>query len=429
MDLMNALRHTVGVPRVLLPTAEVDHRLWAVIACDQFTSQPDYWQRVERTVGDASSTLHMVLPELHLHADDVEQRIDACQRSMQRYLDDGLLTEHEAIVYVERTVSDGLRRGLVVELDLEAYDYAPDAPTPVRSTEGTVLDRLPPRMDVRREAVLETPHILVLFDDPTDAVLTPVVEARASLPVAYDVELMEGSGHVTGRLIDDPALQASVLQALASLVGAADEERPPLQFAMGDGNHSLAAAKAVWQELKDAGAGPDHPGRRALVELVNLHDASLSFEPIHRVVFDADGLVDDVLAALGASLTPAETLQAVTDAVAADAPGQRFGLVTREGHAVVEVPDPTHQLTVGTLQAVLDAWLEAHPAATVDYVHGEDVAAALGGRPGNAAFVLPGIGKDAFFASIAVDGPLPRKTFSMGHAHDKRFYLECRRIR
>lgn len=426
---MNALRNTVGVPRVLVPTAEVDHHLWAVIACDQFTSQPDYWQRVERTVGEAPSTLHMVLPELHLHADDVEQRIEACQQAMRDYQSAGLFTEHEAIVYVERTVSDGLRRGLVVELDLEAYDFAPDAGTPVRSTEGTVLDRLPPRMAVRRHAELETPHILVLFDDPTDAVLTPVLEAREQLTVAYDVELMEESGRVTGRLIDDPGLQATVLDALASLVGAGDDERPPLQFAMGDGNHSLAAAKAVWQELKDSGAGPDHPARRALVELVNLHDASLTFEPIHRVVFDADGLVDDVLAALGASLTPVEGPDAVVEAVAAPAPGQRFGLVTGGGHAVIEVPEPTHQLTVGTLQAVLDAWLEAHPEASIDYVHGEDVVADLGGRPGNAGFVLPGIGKDAFFASIAVDGPLPRKTFSMGHAHEKRFYLECRRIR
>ena len=425
----------VRVPRVLLPTASVDVHRWAVIACDQYTSQPEYWAQVEEIVGQAPSTLRMVLPELHLGAPDVAQRVHACQAAMHDYLTRGLLERREAIVHVERTHSGGVQQGLLVELDLEAYDFASTATTPVRSTEGTVLDRLPPRMAVRRDAPLELPHIMVLYDDPDGTVLAPVLAARAQLEQAYDTDLMLGSGHVSGRLVTDPELQASIFAALDALVTpAAYEDRyglsadHPLLFAMGDGNHSLATAKAIWNEHKAAGAGSDDPARWALVELVNLHDDSLSFEPIHRVVFDGAAAADDLVAAIGATERPADSLQEALDAVEAGG-AQRFAVVRPEGVSVVEVTDPTHQLAVGTLQSALDRWLADHPDAEVDYVHGEDVAADLGGRPGNVAFLLPGIGKDAFFRSIAVDGPLPRKTFSMGHAHDKRFYLEARAIR
>lgn len=424
----------VRVPRVLLPVAGVDAARWAVIACDQFTSQPEYWDEVEHVVGDAPSTLRMVLPELHLHAPDVAERIAACQQAMRAYLAAGLLEAHEAIVHVEREVSGGVRHGLVVELDLEAYDYATTSTSLVRATEGTVLDRLPPRMAVRRGADLELPHILVLFDDPDDTVLAGVLARRADLPVVYDVELMGGSGHLTGRLVADPALAGSVLDALAALADpdayrvryGLDAEHP-LLFAMGDGNHSLATAKAIWEELKAAGAASDHPARYALVELVNLHDASLVFEPIHRVVFGAGDVVAEVADAVGATLTAVPDLAALVAAVGAGGP-QRFGVLTPQGYALAVVQEPSHQLAVGTVQDALDRWLDAHPDAEVDYVHGEDVTDQLARRAGNAAFLLPGVGKDAFFRSIAVDGPLPRKTFSMGHAHDKRFYLECRAI-
>lgn len=425
----------IRVPRVLLPAAGVDAHRWAVIACDQFTSQPEYWESVERLVGDAPSTLRLVLPELYLTAPDVGDRIAACQQAMRSYLANGLLEPHDALVYVERSVSGGVQRGLVVELDLEAYDYSGHSEALVRSTEGTVLDRLPPRMAVRRGAALEVPHIMVLYDDPTHSVLADVLAARSTLPVAYDVELMAGSGHLTGRFVAEAALQASVLGALAALIEpaaytaryglAADH---PLLFAIGDGNHSLAAAKGIWEERKAAGAASDDPARWALVELVNLHDPSLSFEPIHRVVFGAEGLVEALVAGVGASLAPASGLDEVVDAVGAGG-AQRFGVVTAAGYGVAEVQRPAHQLAVGTLQAFLDRWLAEHPDAGIDYVHGEAVADDLARRSGNAGFVLPGISKDAFFRSIAVDGALPRKTFSMGHAHDKRFYMECREIR
>ena len=433
---MPNIARCVRVPSVLLPSGSVDAHRWAVIACDQFTSQPNYWAEVETLVGDAPSTLRMVIPELHLGAPDLDDRVAACQSTMRAYVADGLLVPHESLIHVERTHSGGVQQGLLVELDLEAYDFSAAATTPVRSTEGTVLDRLPPRVAVRREAPLELPHILVLYDDPTGSVLAPVESVRDELEVAYDVELMLDSGHLTGRLVQDPAVQQAVFTALDALVDpdtyraryGLDADHPML-FAMGDGNHSLAAAKSIWEELKAAGAAPDHPARWALVELVNLHDPALAFEPIHRVLFDGAAVMDDLVSTLGATTHRADSIDAVLDAVASDDDTQRFGIVDETGFLVAELPNPTHQLAVGSLQTFLDHWLTDHSEVEIDYVHGEDVTVELGRRPGNVGFLLPGIGKDAFFRSIAVDGPLPRKTFSMGHAHDKRFYMEVRAIR
>ncbi|HZK05975.1 MAG TPA: DUF1015 domain-containing protein [Actinomycetaceae bacterium] len=425
----------VRVPQILLPAPAVDLHKWSVIACDQFTSQPEYWESVEATVGDSPSTLRMVMPEAQLNAPDVEARIAAIQQTMRDYTDQNLLETHEAIVYVERELGHGTRRGLVVELDLEAYDYSSPSDALVRSTEGTALDRLPPRMDVRRGALLELPHILVLYDDPAGTVLTETLARRDELPIAYDLELMEGSGHLTGRFIADAALQQSVFSAIAALIEpTAYTERyglpaeHPILFAMGDGNHSLAAAKRIWEELKAAGAPADDPARWALVELVNLHDESMNFEPIHRVVFGSDDLVRDFVDEFGASTAPVAGIPEIMAAIS-EGDAQRIGVVTAREDLVVEIPSPEHELPVATLQEFLDRWLAENPDAEIDYVHGEDVTGELSRRDGNAGFLLPGIGKDAFFRSIAVDGAVPRKTFSIGHAEDKRFYMECRAIR
>ena len=434
-------RRSIGaiIPKVLLPRPGVDLHKWAVIACDQFTSEPEYWERVEATVGEAPSTFRMILPELYLTAPDVEDRIARCQQTMKSYLDQGLFEPHDAFVYVERTVSGGkTQKGLVVALDLETYDYNKGSQTLVRATEGTVLDRLPPRMKVRRGADLESPHILVLYDDPQCDVLSSVYANLDALPVAYDFELMEGSGHLTGRLIEDAGIQGQITDALASLISPESyqakyglEADKPLLFAMGDGNHSLATAKAIWNELKEAGAPADHPARYALVELVNLHDDSLVFEPIHRVIFHAGDLVEKLKAHFGdrASYTQVADMAALDALVRENvAPKQRFGLVSPEGHVLVELSDPTHELAVGSLQEFLDGFIAANSDAEIDYVHGEEPVDRLARIEGNVGFTLPAIGKGTFFKSIAVDGALPRKTFSMGHAHDKRFYMECRRI-
>ena len=430
----------VHVPEVLLPVQGIDPQKWAVIACDQFTSQPEYWEKVAETVGDAPSTFHLILPEAWLHSPDVKDRIQKSQQAMQDYLENGILEAHEGFVFVERQVGDKFQSGLVVALDLECYDYNKGSQTLIRATEGTILDRLPPRTDVRRDALLESPHILVLYDEPEGVVLSGILARKQELPLAYDFDLMAGSGHIAGRLVEEPALINSVIEGLASLIEPATYaekyELPnaddPLLFAMGDGNHSLATAKAIWEELKPH-VKPDHPSRYALVELVNLHDPSLNFEPIHRVLFNPGEDFDTTL-----KLYFADTmkLHTITDMptlireVAKSTPSQqRFGMIQPDSYTLVELDHPQHNLTAGSLQQFLDLFLKSHPDTKIDYVHGDDTVDELGRKPRNIGFFLPPIGKNSFFRSVIVDGALPRKTFSMNHAKDKRFYMECRKIK
>lgn len=430
----------VHVPEVLLPVRGIDPHKWAVIACDQFTSQPDYWEKVAETVGDAPSTFNLILPEAWLHSPDVKDRILKSQKAMEDYLENGILESHKGFVFVERQVADKFQLGLVVALDLECYDYNKGSQTLIRATEGTILDRLPPRMDVRREALLESPHILVLYDDPEGVVISEILAHKQELPVAYDFELMAGSGQLSGRLVEDPALIDSILEGLASLIEpntyAQKYDLPnadaPLLFAMGDGNHSLATAKAIWEELKPY-VSSDHPSRYALVELVNLHDPSLKFEPIHRVLFNPG---EDFETALRLFFAEKLTLHSIADMptliaeVAKSTPTtQRFGMIQPDSYILVELDHPIHNLAAGSLQQFLDLYLKNHPDTRIDYVHGDDTVDDLGRKPGNIGFFLPPIGKNSFFRSVIVDGALPRKTFSMNHAKDKRFYMECRRIK
>ncbi|NLW72395.1 MAG: DUF1015 domain-containing protein [Chloroflexi bacterium] len=429
----------VAVPDLLLPKPDTDLKKWAVIACDQFTSQPEYWERVAEFVGNAPSTFHMILPEVWLESEDVQDRIDSIQKYMRQYLDQHIFETHPGFMLVERSVGDHTQTGLVVALDLETYDYNKGSTTLIRATEGTILDRLPPRMKVRRGAPIELPHILVLYDDPNWTVLKETLNQKESLQVKYDLDLMEGSGHITGRLVNQPELIASVMDALTDLIEPSayaqkyslPEGSNPLLFAMGDGNHSLATAKAIWEEIKPT-VGMNHPSRYALVELVNLHDPSLQFEAIHRALFNVPSeLLTGLKPALGelVKVWPAADLSALAAAVNdIQAQHQRFGVITPEGYQVYELLTPHHNLPVGNLQPYLDAFLKENPEVKIDYVHGDDVVDELGRKQGNVAFYLPAITKNSFFRSIILDGALPRKTFSMGHAKDKRFYMECRKI-
>jgi len=429
----------IQIPEILLPRQDVDLHKWAVIACDQFTSEPEYWERVSATVGDAPSTYHLILPEAWLTRPDKSERIQFSQSKMGEYLDSGLLEPHKGFVLVERTVGDATQTGLVVTLDLETYDFNKGSQSLIRATEGTILDRLPPRMQVRRGAPLELPHILVLYDDPEFSVLNPLIEQKDALPLAYDFDLMEGSGHITGHFIKDPETLNAVIDHIAELLdpdkyqaryGEVDQSHP-LLFAVGDGNHSLATAKSIWEELKPA-VGMDHPARFALVELVNLHDPSLKFEPIHRVMFN----VGDGFGYLVAKhFEPDYKVQSVNDfaemkamVLAGNSGKQCFGMLTNGGYRVVELTAPKSNLCVGSLQEFLDGYLKKNPDAEIDYIHGDDVLEKLSQQSGNVGFYLPPIKKDNFFKSVILDGSLPRKTFSMGHAKDKRFYLEARRI-
>ena len=429
----------VQIPQVYLPKPGTDLTKWAVIACDQFTSQPEYWKDVESIVGDAPSTLNLTFPEVYLEQPGGDDRIRNIQATMRKYMDEGVLQPREGLIYVERTVGGRTRKGIILALDLEAYDYTKGSSSLIRATEGTIVDRLPPRIKIREGALLELPHILVLIDDPDRTVIEPVSAATSRLETLYDFDLMSGSGHLAGYALDEP-LENQVVEALRGLAkpdtfaekyGIA-QDQPVLLFAMGDGNHSLATAKAIWDKMKPQ-VGMDHPSRYALVEIENVHDEGLEFEPIHRVLF---GLKKDLFAELektfGANMSyrpvaSAEERMKAVDSARADkhviglvGGGKEFG--------VLEIANPSSNLPVGTMQAFLDIFLKGGGAEKIDYVHGGDVTVSLGSQPGNAGFYLPGMSKSDLFKTVIVDGALPRKTFSMGEAHEKRFYMEARKI-
>lgn len=431
----------VLVPEVQLPTAGTDLTKWAVIACDQFTSEPEYWREVERTVGPAPSTLKLTFPEVYLETVGKEERIAAIQATMRKYLDEKLLQPQEGLVYVERRVDDKLRRGLLLGLDLERYDYNKGSSSLIRATEGTIVERLPPRMKVREGAALELPHILVLIDDPQGTVIEPVGRSRGELRKLYDFDLMMGSGHLTGFLVDEQR-ERNVVAALQKLAEpetfqekyAAGPDTPVLLFAMGDGNHSLATAKAVWEKMKPQ-VGADHPARYALVEIENVHDEGLHFAPIHRVLFNLKrSLMAELRTTFGADLryVPVQTAAEMTSRIEAARGGPHLIGLTLGGSsptfAVLEISHTSSNLPVGTLQAFLDPFIKGGGAEKIDYVHGGEVVVRLGSQPGNASFYLPPMAKSSLFQTVILDGVLPRKTFSMGEAREKRFYMEARKI-
>ncbi len=429
----------IQIPQVYLPKPGVDLKKWAVIACDQFTSEPEYWQEVEQIVGDAPSTLNLTFPEVHLEKPGEENRIKNIQLTMRSYLEKGILQPRDGLIYVERTVSGKTRKGIILCLDLERYDYNKGSSSLIRATEGTIVDRLPPRIKIRQGAVMELPHILVLIDDPNGTVIEPLAADKAKLEKLYDFDLMLDSGHLAGYAVNE-AHEDQVIDALRGLANpetfaakyGIDTDQPVLLFAMGDGNHSLATAKAIWEKMK-LEAGMDHPSRYALVEIENVHDEGLEFEPIHRVLF---GLKKDLFAApektFGAnfSYTPVssrvEMIQRVDNAIVQK---QAVGLVGGgKQFGVIEIANPTSNLAVGTLQSFLDEFLKNGGAEKIDYVHGEDVVERLALQAGNAGFYLAGMHKNELFKTVILDGALPRKTFSMGEAREKRFYMEARKI-
>jgi len=408
---------------ILLPDFDkVDAHRWALVACDQFTSEPEYWEDAAAIVGDAPSTLRLFLPEAYL--DGAKEKIPAIQATMKTYLSEVLVEHPESMIYVERTQSDGdVRHGLVLAIDLEVYDYTRGSSSLIRATEATVLERIPPRVAIRRGADIELPHVMLLIDDPQRTVLEPLRGGTGK--VAYDTPLMKKGGHIRGRFLTEEE-KAHVSDALSALVTPAemaarygDASLAPLLFAVGDGNHSLASAKAAYEEIKTAlgaDAAATHPARYALCEVVNIHDEALKFEPIYRVMFGVDPQeLLDGLRTYASALNGTAAAQTVLC---------RYG----EKEETVVFEKPNLQLTVGTLQNYLDAYLADHPEASVDYIHGEGSVMALSAKENAVGFLFDGMQKSDLFRTVIFDGALPRKTFSMGHAEDKRYYLECRRI-
>ena len=412
---------------ILLPK-EADMTKWAVVACDQFTSQPEYWQAVEETVQEAPSTLRLILPEAKLNGPDVDKYIAAINASMKKYLDDGVFkTLGDSLIYIERTQSDGkVRHGLIGMVDLDQYDFTPGSGALIRATEGTVLSRIPPRVRVRQDAPIELPHVMLLIDDPDKTVIEPLTAASGEMEKLYDFDLQQGGGHLTGWKLTEGQMDG-VADALTGLCADSEMEKKygmkgvaPLLFAVGDGNHSLATAKQCYENLKKVTPESEWaslPARYALVEVVNNHDDALGFEPIHRVLFDVDH--EEFMAAFKA---------AYPNAHAGKGEGHVIEVVWDGFDDFITVPDPKVQLAVGTLQGVIDEYLKSH-GGEVDYIHGDEVTKELGSKPGNMGFLLPAMGKEQLFKTVMADGVLPRKTFSMGHAQDKRYYVEARKIK
>lgn len=447
----------VAIPEVLLPGPEVSLDKWAIVACDQYTSQPDYWEKVASFTGNSPSTLQLILPEIYLGKDDEADRIRRIHHNMREYLEKGILRQQEpGFIYVERETHTGVRRGLVVALDLEYYDYMPGSTSLIRATEGTVLERIPPRVKIREAAALEVPHIMVLIDDPDRQVIEPLAGNTAKLTRVYQTGLMMNGGKVTGYLVGDHGFLNQIVNGLTALANPAHfakkygvENRPLLLFAVGDGNHSLATAKVVWETIKaefksePATAGLDnildHPARYALVELVNVHDPALVFEPIHRVCFQIDsekfwGSLQTYYQSKSSEVSVEyfPDFQTVNDNMKQinrqKSKSHCIGFVTSEKYGVITIDNPRHNLAVGTLQGFLDDFIKANPGIKIDYIHGASAVTNLGSKPGNIGFYLPSMDKGDLFKTVILDGVLPRKTFSMGEADDKRYYMECRKI-
>jgi hypothetical protein len=393
-----------------LPRPDVSLESWAVVACDQYTAQKDKWEQADAAVGGAPSALRLIIPEAYL--DDSDVRVPEIQAAMTQYLNDGILTEAvRGMVLLERTTQSGPRLGLVMTVDLEAYDFAAGTKSLIRPTEGTIVARIPPRQKVRRGAKLELSHILLLCDDPERTVIEPVYAKRDALRPLYDTPLLLDGGRARGWAVEDEATLSQIAGALTGL-----QEKLPeggILLAVGDGNHSLATAKAHWLEVKaglSAKEQESHPARFAMVELNNIYDDALIFEPIHRVIFGKTG--DEVLSLLkGAELTPADE-------------NPDLVLVTPEGEKAFRIGHPLHALPVGTVQQLLDKAADLN----LDYVHGDEAVREIVRRENAVGILLPPMPKELLFPAVAKDGPLPRKTFSMGEANEKRYYMEARKI-
>ena len=429
----------IRLPKLLMPREGIDLSKWAVIACDQYTSQPDYWNNADAIVGDAPSTLRLTLPEVYLEQPDVKERTAKIQDAMLRYQQDGTLTEYEpGMMLVERTTKSGTRRGVVLSFDLEAYDYQAGSQSLIRPTEKTVVERIPPRLAVREGASLELPHIMLLIDDPDRKVIEPLFADKDAFRKAYDTDLMLDGGHLSGWFVPEGKETAALIERLNVLADpetfnkkyGLTGEHAVLPYAVGDGNHSMATAKANWERIKQdlsEEERQDHPARFVLAEVVNIHDDSLEIEGIHRVLFhihprEVFQAADDFFRLHGGMAYCGDPKSAPSTNV------QSFPCMFHGEQVTLCIVDSPWALPVATLQNFLDDFLEKNPKSHIDYIHGADVVRELSQDARNMGFLLPDPAKEDLFRGVILDGVLPRKTFSMGEAQEKRYYMEARKI-
>jgi len=431
---------------LLLPNSTVDLKKWAVVACDQFTSEPEYWANADSLVGDAPSTLRIIYPEVYLgeDAEKKAKRIESIQTEMKKYLSEGVLVPSEWPIYVERTVLGRVHHGLIICVDLDKYEFVPNAKTLIRPTEETIVERLPPRMEIRRGAPLEAPHILLLIDDEKKTVIEPLqkLAEEKKLRTVYKTDLMLEGGKIEGFAVEAEQRDA-VFAALKGLIDPEEQRKKygeaavehPLLFAVGDGNHSLATAKRIWEEQKEHGADPETcPARYALVELNNVHDEALVFEPIHRVFKGeaAETVLDEMKKAFGDHMIieekPSEEAVKIVLDHGNNTP-HKFGWISPKKCAVVTITETAKTLVVATIQPTIDKIVKGSDGKiAIDYVHGEDVVVKLATQEHYSGIILPAMQKSDLFLSVVKMGLVPRKTFSMGHAVEKRYYMECRKI-
>ena len=407
--------------QILLPAAGVRPETWACIACDQYTSEPEYWEKAFAVAGDAPSAIRLILPEYNLKNSD--SLIPQIHRTMADYLAQGLLAPavNPGFILCERTIASGTRLGLVCAVDLEQYSFEKGSLPLIRPTEQTITDRLPPRLKIRRGAPVELTHIMILIDDLDRTVLEPLQADKAALRKVYDFDLMMNGGHLAGWAVDSAEKLAQVDRSLNALMDTKGEH--PLLLAVGDGNHSLATAKAYWNEIRETlseAERENHPARYALCEIVNIHDEALLFEPIYRI------LTGTTRAAVMADWKAYAEAKGMS--LAADGSDHRFTVVSADGEETVAVLNPEGAIPCETIQKFLDAFLAKHPEAGIDFIHGEGSLRALAAKPESVGFLLPDIDKHSFFKDVEKLGVLPRKTFSMGEADEKRFYMEAKKI-
>lgn len=404
------MRNCFHAGDILIPQG-ISLKKWACVACDQFSSQKEYWDGVKDFVGDAPSTYHMIFPEALLRVENRAERLGTIHRNMEKYLEAGIFRNfRRSFVYVERQMeNEKMRRGLIGQIDLEEYDFTPGSKAHIRATEGTVLDRIPPRMELLRDAAMEYPHVLLLCDDKKDDILSTAKEMCGEK--VYDFDLMEDGGRIIGYVIS--GLGVSVVNsAITRYIEATEAHQGKgntMSFAVGDGNHSLASAKACWEELKPTLSPEEqleHPARFALVELENIHDEAIDFEPIHRVVFTE----------------MPELLIKVLKEKAVET-GYPIEILWEGRTETIFYSREENPLALGILQPVLDDYISSN-GGSIDYIHGEEVVRELSGGKNAVGIIVPGMEKSSLFPGVLQGGVLPRKTFSMGHAREKRYYLE-----
>ena len=420
----------IRVPEILIPDENVNMTKWSVLACDQYTLDKSYWSDVEKYVGGNPSTLHIMLPEVYIDDPSRAERINYIKETMHRYIDDSVLKLlPEGFILVERTINGKQRKGLMAAVDLEKYHYDIAQKPLIRATEQTILERIPPRIEIRRGAIMEMPHVMVLMDDKERSVIEPIYERKKFFPLLYDFDLMGGGGNIKGYFVNDQMLTNDAMYAMMNL-----PEHDGMKFAVGDGNHSLATAKEVWEREKinlTPVERQNNPLRYALVELLNIHDEAVEFTPIHRVVLGATPpacvqYVVDKLNASGVTAKLVFSRRRQNRMGEEDMNGKRIHFSGKDSVGFINIENPSHPLNAGMIQPILEEFIKDNPSSTLDYVHSMEEFEKLTGEYDNVGFMMPAINKEDFFDTVVKCGVLPKKTFSIGEEKDKRYYLECR---